>query len=95
MNWLKDKFNWLLGSIGLLFAIILFLKRDKKQQVLLESEKKILTNKAEIDIIEKDKTKVQEERAVLEEKFKDESKKVLDETDPNKVLDFFNNRLNK
>jgi hypothetical protein len=96
MQWLKDKFNWILGSISLFLAVILFLKKDNTpSKKYLEEENKILTNKTEIGIIESDIKKTEEVKEDIKLQHEAEVKKVLDDKDPKNVIDFFNNRLNK
>ena len=96
MQWLKDKFNWILGSISLLLAVVLFLRKDNTvDKKYLEEEKKILTKKNEIDIIESAIKNVEKAKENIQLKHEVDVKKVQDDKDPKNVIDFFNNRLNK
>lgn len=91
---LRNALNWVLGTISLILAAILFWKREKSVSID-QTEEKILTTKVEIGKIEQEIKTTEETRASLEVKKEEEIKAVINDQNPQNIVDFFNNRLNK
>lgn len=95
MKALKSIWGYIVLVVGGLLGLLFFFKNRPKLNNIDETDKKLLTNQLEIDRLNETKENLNLERSKLKESSELEKTKVLNENDPSKVIDFFNNRLNK